>query len=175
MKRYIIAFISLLFLGWQLTTIFAATPVTEADRWSFLPSTVAEIAGKPLSRHELVAQIDLPPDKLAAASQSELLQLAKIALKQQVEKYLIRKLMVRDGFAPSAARIAKEYSTIFSTYTARERALFLKKLGLADTNMQHYWQDLPRRPREQFRLAFTLWLRRKILNSKVSSRDAEPI
>ena len=86
----------------MLFNSFAAAGSGGAARWSFLPEIVAEIDGEKITRDELVKNVVMTKAKLATASRDQLESLAKITLKQQIEKYIIARLMRRDGIIPSA-------------------------------------------------------------------------
>jgi PPIC-type PPIASE domain len=170
MRNKNVIFIALFLMGFILN----AAPLKNAsDRWSFLPEIIAEIDGRKISREELVKNVYAKKSKLATASRDQLESLAKITLKQQIEKYIIAKLMQRDGFIPSAELALREYNKTFAGLSVKGQELYLKKVRRTRAELPEHWQRLCSNPNEQFRMAFTLWLKNKISTAVIEDEEIE--
>ena len=156
-----------------VSTIFAAPMRDVKTRWEFLPEIVAEIDGKSMTRSELVNNIAVTKLNLATASRDQLESLAKITLKQQIEKYVISRLMQRDGIIPSAKLVLQEYQKTFAALSSAGQATYLKKLALTKVQLPEHWRQLSLMPAEQFRMAFTLWVKNRILTVVVTEAEIE--
>ncbi|MCF6177013.1 MAG: peptidyl-prolyl cis-trans isomerase [Victivallaceae bacterium] len=170
MNKIIIVCITLLLMG---GSVFAAPTRDVAARWEFLPEIVAEIDGRKMSRAELVGKMTVDQSALMTASRERLEALAKITLKQQIEKYLIARLMRHDGIVPSAELTLEEYKKTFAGISTAEQTAHLKKIGLTKAQLSAYWRQRCRNPAEQFRVAFTLWLKRRIFSATVADEEIE--
>lgn len=165
-----ISFIIILFLMWNI--VYAAEPL-ETGYWDCLPKVVAEFDGRKITRENLVRNIVVAKTTLIGASRDKLESIAKITLKEQLEKYLITRLMRRDGFIPSKEVALREYQRLFASFSLAKQSAYLKKMRLTRAQLSAHWQQLCRKPAEQFRMTFLLWLKSKLLNTKVSAEEIE--
>jgi parvulin-like peptidyl-prolyl isomerase len=170
MNKIMIVFMALYSM---LFSVVAAPKHDVAECWSFLPEIVAEINGEKMTRTELVKNVVGAKLDLATASRDQLESLAKITLKQQIEKYIIRRLMQRDGIIPSAKLVLEEYQKTFSALSPTGQATYLKKLDLTRVQLPEHWRQLSLMPTEQFRMAFTLWVKNRILTIAVTDDEIE--
>ncbi len=170
MNKIIIVCATFFFTGFY---ILAAPVGNGAERWNFLPEIVAEIDGKKMTRAELVENIVETKSTLASTSRDQLEALAKITLKQQVEKYVIARLMSCDGVVPSAALVIQKYQKVFSELAVADQVVYLKRVGLTRAQLLKHWRELSINPAKQFRMAFTIWLKDKILATKVTDDEIE--
>jgi parvulin-like peptidyl-prolyl cis-trans isomerase-like protein len=155
----------------MLFSAFATQAISA--RWNFLPDVVAEIDGRKMSRAELVGKMTVDQSVLMTASRERLEALAKITLKQQIEKYLIARLMRHDGIVPSAELTLEEYKKTFAGLSTTGQTAYLKKIDLTEAQLSAYWRQRCRNPAEQFRVAFTLWLKLRIFSATVTDEEIE--